>query len=282
MAADSVYSAAVVSPETEPAAIKQLAALPEYIQRTFPGNPVVAYAALQVVQADCTRVMVTAGGDANQSLGYRRDRLLRFAQEYPTSAEAPKAVLEAGQLSEQIGKGEDARTCYRYLAEHFPASPQAHKVSGALWRLGSAGEPLQFTLPLLFSEHKPNGPTCDVGQLRGRILVVYFWSSTAPQVVQEFAALKQITDRFLNRGMEVVYVNLDTDPAQGRAFLSGRLTAGEHLYQRGGLDGPVAEKYGIHTLPEAFIVGRDGTVIRHSLKAVELEKELTGLLPRGR
>jgi hypothetical protein len=282
MAADSYYSAAVISPETERSAAQRLAELPGAIARTFPGSPVIAYAALQEIQADCTRFTVTSGGDANQTQGHRRDRLLRFAQEYPASAEAPKAVLEAGQLSEQIGKTDDARTCYHYLADHFPASAQARKVGGALWRLGQDSEPMQFELPLLYSDHKSAESIYNIAQLRGQIVVVYFWSSAAPGVAEEFAALKQVTDRFRSRGLEVLYVNLDANPAQGQDFLSGRLTAGEHLYQGGGLDGPVAERYGIHNLPEAFLLHRDGTVIRHSLKAADLEKELTALLPRGR
>jgi hypothetical protein len=282
MAADSYYSAAVISPENEPAATKRLAELPGAIARVFPGSPVIAYAALQEVQADCTRFMVTSGGDATQTQGHRRDRLLRFAQEYPASAEAPKAVLEAGQLSEQIGKTDDARTCYRYLTEHFPASPQARKVGGALWRLGKDSEPMEFALPLLFSDHKSAASMYNIAQLRGQIVVVYFWSSDGPGVAEEFVALKQVTDRFRSRGLEALYVNLDADPAKAQAFLSDRLTAGEHLYQGGGLDGSVAERYGIHNIPETFLLRRDGTVIRHSLKAADLEKELTGLLPQGR
>jgi hypothetical protein len=282
MAADSHYSAAITSPENDLTAAQRLADLPGVIARVFPGSRVAAYAALQGIQADCTRMQMKGGENQTSVQGYRRDRLLRFAQEFPMAPEAPKAVMEAAQISEAVGRPDDARTCYHYLAEHFPTHPLARKVGGALWRMGLGGEPLDLALPLLFSPVEPGAPVFNLQSLRGRIVIVYFWSSVSPQASEDFSALKLITDRYRERGVEVLYVNMDDEPNKGRTFLSGRLTAGEHLYQIGGLNGQVAERYGIQKVPEVFLVGRDGVVVRHSLRASQLEAELIGLLPRAR
>jgi hypothetical protein len=75
---------------------------------------------------------------------------------------------------------------------------------------------------------------------------------------------------------------MDAEAAEGRAFLAGRLTAGVHLYQSGGLDGAVAERYGIQELPQAFLVSRDGKLLKHSLSVERLETELTDQLPHRR
>jgi len=109
-------------------------------------------------------------------------------------------------------------------------------------------------------------------------VVVYFWTSTSPRIEEDFAVLKQFTDRYVSRDVEVVYVNLDADAKTGRAFLSGRLTAGTHLYQSGGLDGVVAERYGIQEVPQAFLIGKDGTLLQHSLPASRIEAEVAGRL----
>ncbi len=282
MAADSSYSAAITSPESDTNATQRLAELPGLIVRVFPGSPAASYAALQGINADCTRMLMKAADNQVPVQGYRRDRLLRFAQEFPTAPDAPKAVMEAAQLSETLGRPDDARVCYRYLAEHFPTDPLARKVGGALWRLGLSGEPMTLALPLLFGPLERGAPLYNLQSLHGRIVVLYFWASTSAQASEDFAALKSITDRYRERGVEVLYVNMDQDPIQGRTFLASRLTAGEHLYQAGGLDGQVAEHYGIQKLPEVFLIGRDGTVLRHSLQASQLEAELAGLFPHGR
>ena len=62
--------------------------------------------------------------------------------------------------------------------------------------------------------------------MSGKVAVVYFWSSSSGQVAEDFEALKRLTDRYQDHGLTVVYVNLDSDSAQARAFLAGQLTAG--------------------------------------------------------
>jgi hypothetical protein len=75
---------------------------------------------------------------------------------------------------------------------------------------------------------------------------------------------------------------MDADLNAARSFLAGRLTMGTHVYQRGGLDGLVAERYGIQTLPTLFLLGNDGSLIKQSLPAAGLEAEVSSRLPRGR
>ena len=279
MAIDSYYSAAVLSPGDQPAAYERLQRLPEQIARALPGNPLAQYAMLQEIQADCTRVLEKNGGDRDKAQEHRGTRLMRFARENIQSPEAPGAILEAAQISESLGANEEACRCYRYLSENFPGHAAGRKAGGALWRLGKIDGPVRLEMPLLYA---PSGDApFDLAQLRGKLVVVYFWSSTDAHAAGDFLALKQLTDRYGSRGVEVVYVNMDDDPARGRAFLSGQLTAGVHLYQSGGLAGAAAERYGILELPHAFLVGKDGTLLGHSLPAAQLESHVNQHLHPG-
>ena len=280
MAVDSFYSAALLCPREQPLGFERLRQLPQRLAQFFPGSPAILYAVLQEIQADCVLVMEQSGGDQIQSERHRCARLLQFAQEHPQTPEAAKAVLQAAKTAESIGDAEEASRCCRLLVERFPNDAAARKAAGALWRLGQNHQPIALELPFLYSPGS-NPSVFNLEELRGRLVVIYFWSSTGEHVVEDFQMLKQLTDRYIGRGLEVVYVNLDADPAEGRAFLSGRLTAGVHVYQAGGLDGPVAERYGIQQVPQVFLVDRDGTLLKHSLPVARLEAELAGRLPRG-
>ena len=55
--------------------------------------------------------------------------------------EAPKAVLEAGETWEALNKLDDARHCYRYLAEAYAGQPVARKAGGAYRGWGWAANP---------------------------------------------------------------------------------------------------------------------------------------------
>jgi hypothetical protein len=279
MAIDSFYSAAVLSPGDQPAAYERLLRLPEQFARALPSNPLAQYAMLQEIQADCMRELEKNGGDRAKAQEHRRVRLMRFARENIQSPEAPGAVLEAAQISETSGAIDEACRCYRYLNENFPGHAAGRKAGGALWRLGKIDGPVRLEMPLLYA---PSGDApFDLAQLRGKLVVVYFWSSIDAHAADDFRALKQLTDHYGSRGVEVVYVNMDDDPAKGRALLSGQLTAGVHVYQSGGLAGAAAERYGILELPHAFLVGKDGTLLGHSLPAAQLESHVTQHLHTG-
>jgi len=281
LAVDSCYSAVVQSPEKEQTAYNWLVVMPQQIRNAFPGCPVYSYAAMQEIQADHLKSLEKTD-NPNKVQEHLRDRLMAFAREYPLATETPPAVMEAAQICESQGQPEEARRCYHYLIEQFPGQAAARKAGGALWRLGLGGETVTLDLPLLFAPDGPNTPHFDLGDLRGQVVVVYFWSSTSSQAAEDFQTLKQLTDRYQYRGLEMVYVNMDNDPAQARKFLSGRLTAGTHLFQADGLNGVVAENYGIQNLPQCFLIGKDGKVIRHTLPIAKLESELTAHVQRAR
>lgn len=282
MAVDAFYSAALLCPREQPLAFERLRQLPRRLAQFVPGSPTILYAVMQEIQADCILVLEQSNGDSVKSEKHRCERLMQFARENPQTPEAAKAVLQAAQTAESLGDTAEAARCYRFLIERFPTDAAARKAVGALWRLGEDHQPLALELPLLYSSASSSQSVFNLDELRGRLVVVVFWSSTSEHVTEEFQLLKQLTDRYAGKGLDIVYVNMDTDPAEGRAFLSGRLTAGVHVHQSGGLDGAVAERYGLQKLPQAFLVGRDGELLKHSLSASRLKAELADRLPHGR
>ena len=283
MAIDSYYSAVLSSPENETTAQQQLRQLPAQLAQTTPGSPLITYAAMQEIQADYQRALAKDAEHPERAKDLLRQRLVQFADEYPKTPAAPKAIFDAAQVSESVGKLDDARRCYHYLLSNYSGKPEARKAGGALWRLGLDGETVHLELPLLYPTSAEGNQTFDLHQVHDKLVVVYFWSSASAQVAEDLMSLRHLTDHFQFHGLEVVYVNMDPDVEHARKYLSGRLTAGIHVHQVGGLDGAVAERYGIQTLPQVFLVGKEGALIKHSLTMSQLEAEVTGrLAPRGR
>jgi tetratricopeptide (TPR) repeat protein len=276
-AIDSYYSAAVQAPENDPTAYTRLTELPAQIARSFPGNPLDTYAMTQEIQADYMRTLARTPDNLPAAQQHLRGRLYKFAQEHPGVPDAAKAILEVAQLSEALGKIEDAKHCYRYLAELYAGQPLGRKANGSLWRLGMAGEQINLKASLLYSADDANPTSFDLEQLHGAVIIVYFWTSASERTTEDMQTIKRLTDRYQYNGLEAVYINLDSSPAKAREYLSGKLTAGTHLYQSGGLESPLAERFGIQSLPQIFLVGKDGKLIQHSLKTPQLEEMVTGI-----
>jgi hypothetical protein len=281
MAVDSYYSAAVQSDASELTALQLLGQMPSIIAQTFPNHPLFTYAAMRGIHAEYTRAL--GKGDSAQAQEILRQRLLHFAQDYPRVPEAVQAVMDAAQLSETLRKGDDASRCYRYLAVNYPGNPLCRKARASLRRLGGMdGETVELKLPLLYPAGAGEDKVLDLKQMRGSVVLLYFWASTSPHAAEGFEALKRLTDRYQYHGLQVVYVNLDGDAAKAKEYLAGRLTAGTHVIQPGAANGSIAERYGLQDLPEIFLVGKDGALVRHSIQPAQLESALAGQLSGGR
>jgi peroxiredoxin len=270
-AVDSYYSAAVQSPANDPTARELLAGLPDHLANAFK-SPLHTYAALQKVHADYLHALAQAPDKPDAAALRLCEMLLAFAQAHPQAPEAPQAVLDAARHYEALNKSEDARRCYHFLAGHYADQPVGRKAAGVLWRMGGTGQPVRFALPYLYPARDGEAPF-QLGEVRARLVVVYFWSAAAGPVANDLDALKALTDRYRGKGLEVIYINVDRDAAQAREFLSGRLTAGVHLHQPGGTDGEVAERYGIVAVPHAMLLDWGGALLRHSVPTAELEAE---------
>jgi thiol-disulfide isomerase/thioredoxin len=279
MAVDAYHTAMVGSPDNEHTAQNRLFQLRSEIIHTYPGCAVATYAAKQEIQADYLCVLNKNGEKPALAQEHRCKRLEQFAMDNPKDAEAPKLVNEAAHTYETLGKTEEARRCYRYLADNYATLSEGRKAGGSLWRLGMTGEPVCIQLPLVYPTPDQSENEFSLVSTRGKVVVVYFWSSKCPQVEEDLQALKHLTDRFQYQGLEVVFVNLDDEAETARGFLAGRLTSGVHVHQKGGLGSAIAEHYGLQSLPQAFLVARDGSLIHHSLQVSQVEMEVAAQMP---
>lgn len=276
MAIVSYAAAAGQCPANDTSGYKTLALLPDYIAKNFPNSKHIALAVAKEIEADTNRVQAKDGVAAGRQ--HHRNRLLEFAVSYPQLPEAPLAILKAAQISEQMDKTDEACVAYRKLSEAYPGKDVARKAREALARLGGIdGTVVEFTLPLLYPAHA-NVKPFDLKDVRGKGVLVHFWSSSSPDVAESFQALKRLTDR----GMEVVYVNLDGDVAKAKAFLSGQLTAGTHVFDPKGDKSELMDRYGVDKLPQTFLVDGKGGLVKHSLQSTRLEQAVGAYLPYSR
>ena len=272
--ADCLSAAAQSSPANDRTAYQRLLGLEEYIARNMPGSALAAYVAYREIQAAGANQATASEKELHQLQAQWRDRLARFVQTYPQAEEAPGALLELGMACELMGQEAEAKRWFRQLAQQYPNSPLAAKADGAVRRLELEGQMLQLALPKL---DDPN-EAFDIDQLRGKVVVVYFWASWDKRCAEDFARLKQLVNRFGDDRVGVLGVNLDARPEEATAFLSGRLAPGVQVFQKGGLEGRTAKRYGLLTLPTLILVDRDGKVASRKVEVGKLEYRIEQLL----
>ena len=108
-----------------------------------------------------------------------------------------------------------------------------------------------FALPM------PNGSSFRLSDHRGKTVLVNFWATWCPPCREEMPAMERLYQRHKDRGLMLVAVSIDADPALVPPYLkASKLTFPVALDAKA----EVANKYGVRALPSSFVVDRAGTM----------------------
>ena len=140
----------------------------------------------------------------------------------------------------------------------------------------SSAQAAEFSLELL------DGGSLALSDLRGKVVMLDFWSSWCPPCRQEAPVLAEVYREYKGQPVEFVGVDIWDQPAD----------ALEHIRRYGvpypnGIDanGVIAIDYGVTGLPEKFFIGRDGVILKKfvgPMRAGDLRTILDELLAPDR
>jgi peroxiredoxin len=121
-----------------------------------------------------------------------------------------------------------------------------------------------------------NSKRYDLKQFAGKVLYVDFWASWCAPCAKSFPFLNELHKKYQSRGLEVLAINLDEQPADAHAFLSAHpaefAIASDLLAQ-------CAENFGVEAMPSSYIIDRKGVIAHVHLGFKEQEaKEIDAVL----
>jgi thiol-disulfide isomerase/thioredoxin len=169
-----------------------------------------------------------------------------------------------------------ARQAYQLLLEHSSARPALKEfVAGRLKRLEMVGKPA----PALRGTDL-DGKPFDLVDLRGKVVLVEFWASWCLPSAAEIQWFQEVADRYHDRGLRIVGVNVDTVQEGGpkletllpsiRRFLLNYNVSWPTLVNGAG-DSDYARAYGITEIPASVLIGKDGSIVQLDLVHKNLE-----------
>lgn len=233
------------------------------------GGKVSSYAAFRQVNAEYAR---ENDDPAANPVVVQKDwmkRLEDFLKAHPASDEAPDALLQLAGAHEFNADEDLAQPFYSQLAAKFPDTKQGKKAAGALRRLELVGKPIEL------KGEGTNGKTIDAAQFRGRTLLITFWASWAAPVRRDQPELVKLQSKYTDKGFSILGVNLDADKASLDEFLKANPASWSQIHEAGGMEGRLANDFGIISLPTMILVDPQGKVINRNIRsAADLENQL--------
>jgi thiol-disulfide isomerase/thioredoxin len=236
------------------------------------GGKIASYAAYRKIMAENAFNAQKPGANQLTLQKQLLTELEAFLKSYPKSDEAADVLLQLASFNEFNAEEAEALKYYTQLVTDFPASEAGKKAAGALKRLDLVGKSINFKASGL------RGESIDAAALRGKTVLITFWATWAASAKSDLPELLKTYQAFHAKGLEVISVNLDAEKATLESALKELPLPWTQIFEPGGIDGRLANEFGIISLPTMFLVDAQGKVVNRTIRtAAELEKQLEKL-----
>jgi thiol-disulfide isomerase/thioredoxin len=231
-----------------------------------------AYADFQAIQAEYVLRQQDPDADFEKIQTWYLDALSDFVDAHPRTVQSAQAMLQLALSKEFEDKEKEALAYYRKVRDGFKGTEVAEKAAGAVNRLESVGRRIELKGTTI------DGKTFQLSQLRGRPVVIHYWATWCEPCKQDMKLLARLAARYRRAGLTLVGINVDARRQDAETFLRENRLPWTQLFEEGGLESSrLAKAFGVQTLPTMMLIDKTGTVVRHNLRAAELDGELEQL-----
>ena len=139
-------------------------------------------------------------------------------------------------------------------------------------RFGLIGNPVEISGTAI------GGKPFDWKSLRGKVVLVDFWSTSCGPCRKEFPQMRELHDAYRARGFEIVGINMDEDPKVVEQFLQTEKLPWITLQEQPNDTKAASVQYGVLNLPTTFLVDKQGKVVSLNTRGDALAKSLETML----
>jgi peroxiredoxin len=125
----------------------------------------------------------------------------------------------------------------------------------------------------------PSGKNIALSSLKGKIVLLDFWASWCRPCRAENPNVVRLYKQYKDKGFTIYSYSLDKDAEKWKdAIQQDGLTWPYHTSDLKGWQAAGSAIYNVQSIPQTFLIGRDGNVIDIGLRGYELEEKLKELL----
>ena len=106
-----------------------------------------------------------------------------------------------------------------------------------------------------------DGRPFKLSNLRGKIVLLDFWATWCAPCTAALPTLKQAQEQYGGAGLVIVGVTIDRTAEVARKFVTDKQVGWTQVWAEKGTRGPLAERYGVTTVPATFLIAPDGNVL---------------------
>lgn len=137
--------------------------------------------------------------------------------------------------------------------------------------------PYQLGKPIDIQFTALDGREVDLAKLKGKVVLVDFWSTSCGPCIAELPGLKATYEKFHERGFEVIGISLDDKESVLKKFIADKKIAWPQHFDGKGWENKFAVRYGIFSIPTVWIVNKRGNLVSVEARG-DAERTIEALL----
>ena len=172
---------------------------------------------------------------------------------------------------------------YRMVADsieaRYPTSPYLNLVRRDIATMDLIGTAI--TSELNYPDLNINdmyGNKVRLSSLHGKVILVDFWSAMAGNSNQLNADLKEIYEKYAERGFEVYQIGIESSKAVWVSAVQEQKLPWISVSDLQGTASSAIALYNVQNVPTNFLIDREGNIVAKDLYGNDLEKHVTALL----
>jgi len=122
-----------------------------------------------------------------------------------------------------------------------------------------------------------DGRPIRLSSLRGKIVLLEFWSTTCPPCLPEIDHLKRIRNEFPLEQVVLIGISMDRELSDVRKMIADKGIDWPQLCDAKGSGGLVPLLYNVTGIPRSFLIDRDGRIAIRDLRGDDLEQAVREL-----
>jgi thiol-disulfide isomerase/thioredoxin len=145
------------------------------------------------------------------------------------------------------------------------------RARATLRRLDAVGHPLELRFTAI------DGREVDLQAMKGKVVMVEFWSTHCGPCVAEIPAVKAAYDKLHNKGFEIIGISFDSDKGELEQFIKDKALRWPQYFDGEWLENKFGVRWAVEGIPQMWLVDREG-VLRDLNARDDLEAKVKNLL----
>ena len=196
---------------------------------------------------------------ADADFGRRLEELKKFLAAGPLQPGDEDAALRAAEIAERRGNERLAAETYESMAKLLAAEP---KFALKVRQMEAIARGLKLVGNTMRLEGKTlGGKDLEWARYRGKVVLIDFWFSGYAPCLEEIADIKVNYEKYRSQGFEVIGISRDRISSLELAAFVKAKGIPWTICRDADSSQPIAAYYGLRSISQGILVGRDGKVI---------------------